>query len=73
MGLLIPEIQFYDSVYVMRHTNKILNEMKHSNGLVSLRNFKNFLITHNFYSVKDLTRLKDKVKKIIKIWRDVRL
>jgi hypothetical protein len=72
LALIMPELKFLEPIMLRKQTNDLLKEMRHTNGIVSMKCFKNYLIHKAWTSLQDLKVFSDKLQTIFDIWRQVR-
>jgi hypothetical protein len=73
LAIALPTIKYFDASILRKQTFNFLKDLYHTNGLVSLRNFKAYFMRQGFSELEDLQKLRDSVLLLSDIWRDVRL
>lgn len=69
----LSKVTNLEPILLRKQTFTILQEMKHTNGLVSMRSFKNYLINGGWVSLQSVQELLDELIKVKEYWQEVRL
>lgn len=72
ISLAMSEKRNLEPLVLRKRTNDILLEMKHTNGVVSMRGFKNYLIWKGWTRVDDLSVVFNNLQRVLDIWRNIR-
>lgn len=71
-ALMLPEVKTLEPIMLRKHTLETLKEMNHTSGLVTLKNFKSYLINKKWMRLTDLSQLTEKFQCIVDIWRGLK-
>jgi hypothetical protein len=71
-ALMLPEVKTLEPIMLRKHTLETLKEMNHTSGLVTLKNFKSYLINKKWVRLADLSQLTEKFQCIVDIWRGLK-
>ena len=72
ISLILPELRSIDPIMLRKQSGALLQEMSHTNGIVSLKSFKNFLIQKSWTKLSDLESLDEKLEKVASAWYQIR-
>lgn len=70
--ILIPEVKTLEPILLRKQTGDFLQEMRHTNGLVTMRGWKNYLIEKNWKTEPSLKSLEERFNKTIETWSNIR-
>ena len=68
----LSKVTNLEPILLRKQTFSVLQEMKHTNGLVSMRSFKNYLINGGWVSLQSVQELLDELIKVKECWQEVR-
>eukprot|EP00361_Fabrea_salina_P007345 CAMPEP_0202440106 /NCGR_PEP_ID=MMETSP1345-20130828/36516_1 /ASSEMBLY_ACC=CAM_ASM_000843 /TAXON_ID=342563 /ORGANISM="Fabrea Fabrea salina" /LENGTH=406 /DNA_ID=CAMNT_0049054679 /DNA_START=239 /DNA_END=1459 /DNA_ORIENTATION=- len=69
LTMLLPELKSLEPSLLRKHTYQLLQDMNHTNGLVSMRAWKNYLLYRGMKSSQDLANLEERLQHIFNIWK----
>ena len=72
LTMLLPELKSLEPSLLRKHTYQLLQDMNHTNGLVSMRAWKNYLLYRGMKSSQDLANLEEKLQHIFNIWKTLK-
>ena len=72
LALIMQESRNLEPLMLRKKTHEMLKEMKHTNGIVSMRGFKNYLIHKMWNTLQHITSLAGKLQRVLDIWRSIR-
>ena len=71
-SILLSEIHSIEPIFLRKQTETFLQEMKHTNGLVTMRGWKNYLIRKNWKTFEALKALSEDFIIIVNAWKHIR-
>lgn len=73
LTLLAPEVGCIEPILFRKQTSAFLQEMQHSNGLVTMRGWKNYLLNKHWNESLTLKLMSENFEKTIGVWKDIRV
>ena len=73
LSILVTEVNCLEPILLRKQTGAFLQEMHHTNGLVTMRGWKNYLIKKNWKDPFEIKELSEKFQQIIESWRNIRM
>lgn len=73
LGIILPELRSLEPIMLRKQTQSMLLEMSATNGIVTLRCFKNYLIQKNWTKLTDLIEIQEKLTKIKKVMKKIKI
>jgi hypothetical protein len=73
LALILPEIKSLEPIMLRKQTHSMLIEMFSTNGIVTLKCFKNYLVHKGWTKKSDLEDLQEKLMKVKKVWKKVKI
>lgn len=73
LAQILPEIKSLEPIMLRKQTQSMLLEMSSNNGIVTSRCFKNYLVHKSWTKASDLQGLMDKLVRLEKVWKKVKL
>ena len=72
LTLLAPEVNCLEPTLFRKQTSTFLQEMQHTNGLVSMRGWKNYLLNKNWTDPLTLKLMSENFLKTLSYWKQIR-
>ena len=73
LSILITEANCLEPSLLRKQTNIFLQEMQHTNGLITMRGWKNYLIKKNWKDPYVIKKLSENFQRVIEIWKNIRI
>lgn len=72
LSVLLTKVGSLEPILLRKQTSNFLQEMRATNGLVTLRCWKNYLLKNNWKRASDLQVLYEQFVKVIETWKSIR-